>query len=138
MRASKDKDAGPSWAEMLHELQARRHASLAPRPSIVSALPSPLTRSLQGLHSAGVDSLRRGADDSSVLEAYNALSQEQRDELLARGVDRLRQEPLILRLAETPAEAHELLLKIAPELEGVPGSGSPFDVTQLLRGACTC
>ena len=85
-----------------------------------------------------MDSLRRGTDDNSVLEAYNALSQEQRDELLAQGVDRLRQEPLILRLAETPAEAHELLLKIAPELEGVPSSSSSFDVIQLLRGACSC
>ena len=90
---------------------------------------------MQALHTAGVDGLRRGTEDGSALEAYNALSQEQRVELLSRGVDRLRQEPLILRLAETPAEAHELLLKIAPELEGIPGSAS-FDVTQLLTGAC--
>jgi hypothetical protein len=91
-------------------------------------------RTLQALHVAGVDSLRRGAEDGSALEAYNALSQEHRDELLSRGIDRLRQEPLILRLAESPAEAQELMFKIAPELEGVPGSNS-FDVTQLLRGA---
>ena len=78
--------------------------------------------------------LRRGTEDGSALEAYGSMSGEQRSELLERGIARLRQEPLILRLAETPADAHELMLKIAPELEGVPGSKS-FDVTQLLQGA---
>ena len=80
-----------------------------------------------------MDALRRGTEDGSAVEAYNALTQEQRVELLSHSVDRLRQEPLILRLAETPEEAHELLLKIAPELEGIPDS---FDATQLLTGAC--
>jgi hypothetical protein len=85
------------------------------------------------MHSMGVDALRQGNEDDHALEAYSALPQEQQDDLLERGIARLRQEPLILRLADTSDDAHELMLKIAPELEGVPGSA--FDVRKLVHGA---
>ena len=73
--------------------------------------------------------------ETGALEAFNALAPEHRDALLLRGIDLLRHEPLILRLAETPEEAYDLMLKIAPELEGVRAGSASFDVARLLEGA---
>lgn len=113
---------------MLRELQVRPVALKQ-----VASSCGLLRSALQIMHSMGVDALRRGNEDGGALEAYSALPQEEQADRLEQGIARLRQEPLILRLADTPDDAHELMLKIAPELEGVPGSA--FDVHKLVHGA---